>query len=68
MSAHCRFAIGQGSVKVTRQRQGLKVRDSRLDNYPRRWNAAPSQELLVVRHNPKTGERSLDLLKWGLIP
>ena len=47
---------------------GLNVRDSRLDNYPRRWNGCPSQELLVIRQNPKTGERSLDLLKWGLIP
>jgi len=47
---------------------GLDVRDSRLDNYPRRWNGCPSQELLVIRQNPKTGERSLDLLKWGLIP
>jgi hypothetical protein len=37
---------------------GLNVRDSRLDNYPRRWNAAPSHELLVIRQNPKTGERS----------
>ena len=43
---------------------GLDVRDSRLSNYPRRWNGAPSQELLVIRE----GERSLDLLKWGLVP
>ena len=47
---------------------GLDVRDSRLSNYPRRWNGAPSQELLVIRENHNTGERSLDLLKWGLIP
>jgi len=47
---------------------GLNLRDSRLDNYPRRWNGCPSQELLVIRQNPNTGERSLDLLKWGLIP
>jgi putative SOS response-associated peptidase YedK len=47
---------------------GLDVRDSRLSNYPRRWNGAPSQELLVIRENHKTGERSLDLLTWGLIP
>ena len=47
---------------------GLGVRETRLSNYPRRWNAAPSQELLVVRENHNTGERSLDLLKWGLIP
>ena len=22
----------------------------------------------MIRHNPKTGERSLDVLRWGLIP
>ena len=47
---------------------GLDVRDSRLSNYPRCWNGAPSQEFLVIRRNHATGERSLDLLKWGLIP
>jgi putative SOS response-associated peptidase YedK len=47
---------------------GLDVRDSRLSNCPRRWNGAPSQEFLVIRQNHRTGERSLDLLKWGLIP
>jgi putative SOS response-associated peptidase YedK len=45
--------------------EGLDVRDSRLTNYPRRWNGAPSQEFLVIRENHKTGERSLDLLRWG---
>jgi putative SOS response-associated peptidase YedK len=48
--------------------EGLDVNDSRLGNVPRRYNAAPSQELLVIRQNRKTGKRSLDLLKWGLIP
>ena len=47
---------------------GLDVPDSRLSNIPRRYNGAPSQELLVIRQNHETGERSLDLLKWGLIP
>jgi putative SOS response-associated peptidase YedK len=47
---------------------GLDIRDSRLDNYPRRFNGCPSQEMLVVRQHPQTGERTLDLLKWGLIP
>ena len=47
---------------------GLDIRDSRLSNYPRRWNGAPSQEFLVIRQNHHSGERSLDLLKWGLIP
>jgi len=47
---------------------GLNVRDSRVHNYPPRWNGAPSQELLVIRRNHKTEEVSLDSLRWGLIP
>jgi putative SOS response-associated peptidase YedK len=47
---------------------GLNVRDSRFTNVPRRYNGAPSQELLIIRQNHQTGERSLDFLKWGLIP
>jgi putative SOS response-associated peptidase YedK len=47
---------------------GMNVRDSRLTNYPPRYNAAPSQDLLVIRRNHNTGEVSLDPLRWGLIP
>jgi putative SOS response-associated peptidase YedK len=47
---------------------GMNVRDSRVHNYPPRWNAAPSQELLMIRRNHQTGEVSLDPLRWGLIP
>ena len=32
------------------------------------WNVAPSQDGMVVRRHPETGERHLDLLKWGLLP
>ena len=39
-----------------------------LINFRPRYNAAPSQELPVVRLNRKTGKRHLDLLKWGLVP
>jgi putative SOS response-associated peptidase YedK len=46
----------------------MNVRDSRVHNYPPRWNAAPSQDLLVIRRNHETGEVSLDPLRWGLIP
>jgi putative SOS response-associated peptidase YedK len=45
---------------------GMNVRDSRVN--PPRWNAAPSQDLLVIRRNHRTGEVSLDPLRWGLIP
>ena len=47
---------------------GMNVRDSRMHNYPPRWNGAPSQDLLVIRRNHRTGEVSLDPLRWGLIP
>jgi hypothetical protein len=46
---------------------GMNVRDSRVHNDPPRWNGAPSQDLLVIRRNHKTGEVSLDPLRWGLI-
>ena len=57
---------------------GLKIidaldpRDNRVTgdpfgNVPPRYNGAPSQQLWMIRQNPQTGERSLDLLQWGLI-
>jgi putative SOS response-associated peptidase YedK len=48
--------------------RGLNVQNSQFSNYPRRYNGAPSQELLVIRRNHHTGESSLDPLRWGLIP
>jgi putative SOS response-associated peptidase YedK len=48
--------------------EGLDVSDTRMRNVRPRYNAAPTQELLVIRQNHKTGERSLDLINWGLIP
>jgi hypothetical protein len=43
---------------------GVNVRDSRVHDYPLPWNAAPSQELLVIRRNHQTGEVSLDPLRF----
>ena len=37
-------------------------------NFPPNWNAAPTDQLPVVRYDRKAGERSLDLLRWGLVP
>ena len=44
---------------------GFDVPDTRFANVPPRFNAAPSQELWAIRQNHDTGERSLDLLRWG---
>ena len=32
------------------------------------WNMAPTQDGLVLRRHPETGERRLDALRWGLVP
>ena len=39
-----------------------------LPNLPPSWNVAPTQQAMVVRRHPETGDRHLDLLRWGLIP
>ena len=46
--------------------EGLDVSDRRMGNIRPRYNGSPSQELMIIRENHKTGERSLDLIKWGL--
>ncbi len=48
--------------------EGVQLPDSRLSNWPPRYNGAPSQDFLVGRRNYKTGETTLDLIRWGLIP
>lgn len=32
------------------------------------WNVAPTQDAMVVRRHPETGDRHLNALKWGLLP
>src|ERR1051325_5406204 len=39
-----------------------------VPNAPERYNASPTDNLAVVRFNPQTRTRSLDLLRWGLVP
>jgi len=33
---------------------------------PISYNIAPSQNVLAIRYNPQTKERSLDPLRWGI--
>jgi putative SOS response-associated peptidase YedK len=35
---------------------------------PISYNIAPGQEVLAIRYNPETKQRSLDRLRWGLVP
>ena len=32
------------------------------------WNVAPTDPMPVIRYDAKAGERSLDVLRWGLVP
>ena len=37
-------------------------------NIPANWNAAPTEDLPVVRHDARAAERSLEVMRWGLVP
>jgi putative SOS response-associated peptidase YedK len=37
-------------------------------NFAVSWNVAPTDSLPVVRYDARAGERSLDVMRWGLVP
>jgi putative SOS response-associated peptidase YedK len=37
-------------------------------NVPANWNAAPTEDLPVIRYDARAGQRSLDAMRWGLVP
>ena len=37
-------------------------------NFALSWNVAPTDSLPIVRYDVRVGERSLDMLRWGLVP
>src|SRR6266480_5648674 len=37
-------------------------------NFPPSWNVAPTDSLPIVRYDAKAGSRTLDLMRWALIP
>jgi putative SOS response-associated peptidase YedK len=37
-------------------------------NFPPSWNVAPTDPLPVVRYDAKDRQRSLEVMRWGLIP
>jgi putative SOS response-associated peptidase YedK len=37
-------------------------------NFPPSWNVAPTDPLPVVRYDRRAGQRSLDVMRWGLVP
>jgi putative SOS response-associated peptidase YedK len=49
-------------------RRLFKATRGELFNAPPRWNLAPTDKLMVIRRDPDSGENSLDLIRWGLVP
>lgn len=37
-------------------------------NVPANWNAAPTEDLPIIGYDAKAGRRSLDVMRWGLVP
>ena len=60
-----------GRYRLSRRRQIVEeyfdTGDSQ-DDWPPRYNIAPTQPVPVIRQNPKEPIRELSLMKWGLIP
>jgi putative SOS response-associated peptidase YedK len=44
----------------------LKINPFR--NWQPRFNIAPTHDAAVIRRHPKTAERQVDFLRWGLVP
>lgn len=42
--------------------------DYPVPNFPPSWNVAPTDHLPILRYDPKAGHRTLDLMRWGLVP
>jgi putative SOS response-associated peptidase YedK len=38
------------------------------NTYAPSWNVAPTDNLPIVRYSDKVGHRTLDMMRWGLIP
>jgi putative SOS response-associated peptidase YedK len=62
-----------GRVKQVAELREIRVQfaipdDHPAINLPAHWNGPPTEQFAVVRRNPNNGRRSLDLLRWGLVP
>lgn len=63
----CRlYYIDRNAHELARQfRLGL---DTPMPNFVPSWRVATTDPAPVVRRHPETGERRLDVLRWGLVP
>lgn len=64
----CGRFVQRGAPIAYAEHFGVDPGVAPLPNAPPRYNAAPTQDLMVVRRHPQTGVRHLSLLRWGLVP
>jgi len=62
-----------GRAKLATEFSEIKIAfrvppDYPTPNAPPSWNVAPTDSLPIVRYSPKAGSRTLDLMRWGLVP
>ena len=57
----------EGDISEIRIAFGIPP-DYPTPNFAPSWNVAPTDQLPIVRYNPKTQGRTLDLMRWGLVP
>src|SRR6202023_2585986 len=70
--------LGRGRAMCGRARLSSDVSEIKLvfggpperpaPNFAPSWNVAPTDPLPIVHFDAKAGERSLDVMRWGLIP
>src|SRR5438067_13772515 len=62
-----------GRVKLATDVSEIKLRfriptEYPTPNFPPSWNVAPTHSLPIVRYDTEPGHRTLDLMRWGLVP
>src|SRR5271155_3866052 len=62
-----------GRARLSSDVSEIKLRFSILParpspNFAPSWNVAPTDPMPVVRFDAKDAERSLDVMRWGLVP
>jgi putative SOS response-associated peptidase YedK len=62
-----------GRAKLEGDLSELKIKFGVPDDYPTpnyapSWNVAPTDPLPIVRFHPQQRHRTLDLMRWGLVP
>ena len=66
----CRSVCGRFDNLIARDAYRGLFKAQRLpkSNFPLRYNVAPTDQIPIVRIDPRDGEREVVMARWGLIP